>query len=75
MPGATGFELIKQIRRQPGLATTPLVLLTAEKSVSNQWRAQWAQCKFLAKPTTVEEVPLFQADLQTLLRDIAAIAS
>lgn len=40
MPGASGFELIKQIRLQSQLSSLPLVLLTAEKSVSNKWRAQ-----------------------------------
>jgi CheY-like chemotaxis protein len=67
MPGASGFELIKQIRRQPLLAATPMVLLTAEKSIANQWRAQWASCAFLAKPRTVEEVREFQVDLRLLL--------
>lgn len=71
MPGASGFDLIKQIRRQPQLASLPLVLLTAEKSVSNQWRAQWANCKFLAKPRTPAEVPTFRSDLRQLLFEIA----
>jgi CheY-like chemotaxis protein len=71
MPGASGFDLIKQIRRQPQLASLPLVLLTAEKSVSNQWRAQWASCKFLAKPRTPAEVPTFRSDLRQMLFEIA----
>jgi len=71
MPGASGFDLIKQIRRQPQLASLPLVLLTAEKSVSNQWRAQLANCKFLAKPRTPAEVPTFRSDLRQMLFDMA----
>jgi hypothetical protein len=47
------------------------VLLTAEKSVSNQWRAQWANCKFLAKPRTPAEVPTFRTDLRQMLFEIA----
>lgn len=74
MPGASGFDLIKQIRRQPQLASLPLVLLTAEKSVSNQWRAQWANCKFLAKPRTPAEVPTFRSDLRQMLFEIAPTA-
>jgi CheY-like chemotaxis protein len=70
MPGASGFDLIKQIRRQNQLATVPVVLLTAERSVSNQWRAQWASCKFLAKPRTPEEVPTFRSELQALLQEL-----
>jgi CheY-like chemotaxis protein len=70
MPGASGFDLIKQIRRQNQLATVPVVLLTAERSVSNQWRAQWASCKFLAKPRTPGEVPTFRSELQALLQEL-----
>jgi CheY-like chemotaxis protein len=71
MPGTSGFELIKQIRRQSQLAEVPLVLLTAEKTVSNQWRAQWASCKFLAKPRSTEEIASFKIELQTLLQELA----
>ncbi len=70
MPGATGFDLIKQIRRKNQLAAVPVVLLTAERSVSNQWRAQWASCKFLAKPRTPDEVPTFRTELQALLQEL-----
>jgi CheY-like chemotaxis protein len=69
MPGATGFDLIKQIRRRPSLTSLPVVLLTAEKTLSNQWRAQWANCKFLSKPTTTQEVSLFRTELYALLQD------
>lgn len=74
MPGASGFELIKQIRRQPKLSSIPLVLLTAEKAASNQWRAQWANCKFLAKPSKPEEIPSFRTELRTMLREMVPTA-
>ena len=70
MPGASGFELIKSIRRTPQIASVPLVLLTAESTVSNQWRAQWASCKFLAKPRTSADVPKFQETLKALLSEV-----
>jgi CheY-like chemotaxis protein len=73
MPGVSGFDLIKQIRRETELSSIPLVLLTAEKSVSNQWRAQWANCKFLAKPSAKEEVPKFRTELMEILRSDAPI--
>ncbi|NJQ96793.1 MAG: response regulator [Hydrococcus sp. CSU_1_8] len=41
MPGMSGFDLIKEIRRQQQLANIHLVMLTAENSLSNQWRAKW----------------------------------
>ncbi len=75
MPGASGFDLIKQIRRQPTLASTPLVLMTAEKSVANQWRAQWASCRFLAKPRTLVEANVFRTELRTFLRNLAPLST
>lgn len=74
MPGASGFDLIKQIRRQSQLSSLPLVLLTAEKSVSNKWRAQWANCKFLAKPSMQEEISVFQTELHTMLQKMVPTA-
>jgi CheY-like chemotaxis protein len=74
MPGASGFELIKQIRRQPQLNTVPVVLLTAEKSISNQFRAQWAGCRFLSKPRTTEEVSTFKSELRNLLQELAPLS-
>lgn len=73
MPGASGFELIKLIRRQPSLASLPLVLLTGENTLSNQWRAQWASCQFLTKPRTSEEVPQFRTQLRVMLRSLAPL--
>ncbi|MEM9534282.1 MAG: response regulator [Cyanobacteria bacterium P01_E01_bin.45] len=72
MPGATGFDLIKQIRRTPDIASTPIVLLTAENSVSNKWRAQWANCQFLAKPAVTSDVSGFREELHAMLREMAA---
>jgi CheY-like chemotaxis protein len=71
MPGASGFDLIKQIRRQPDLAELPLVLLSAEKTLSNQFRAQWVNSKFMAKPRTPQEIHAFQGELLKLLQEIA----
>ncbi|MCM1984925.1 response regulator [Lyngbya confervoides] len=75
MPEVSGFDLIKKIRREPDLAQIPLVMLTAEKSVSNQWRAQWASCKFLAKPRSAEDVPEFRQELRDILRELAPLSS
>lgn len=74
MPGLSGFDLIKKIRRQPEIASIPLVLLTAENSLSNQWRAQWASCQFLAKPRSRDEVSQFRTELRQLLPDVTALA-
>jgi CheY-like chemotaxis protein len=75
MPGLNGFELIKQIRRQPSLATTPLVMVTAENSMTNSFRAKWASCRFIAKPRTSEDTESFREQLRTLLREVAPLPS
>jgi CheY-like chemotaxis protein len=69
MPGMSGFDVIKEVRRQPQLASLPLVLLTAENSLSNQWRAKWGNCKFLAKPRSPEEISSFKGELHNLLQE------
>lgn len=73
MPGMSGFDLIKEVRRQPQLANIPLVLLTAENSLSNQWRAKWGNCKFIAKPRSPEEIANFQVELRQLLQEVAPV--
>jgi CheY-like chemotaxis protein len=70
MPEINGFDLVKQIRRQPGLAAVPLVMLTAEKTLSNNWRSRWSGCRFLSKPLHPREVPAFQMELRMLLEDM-----
>jgi CheY-like chemotaxis protein len=70
MPGMSGFDLIKEVRRQPQLSGLSLVLLTAENSLSNQWRAKWGNCKFLAKPRSPEEIASFQEELRQLLQEV-----
>lgn len=74
MPGLSGFDLIKEIRREPRLSALPLVLLTAENSLSNQWRAKWGNCKFLTKPRSRDEISTFQLELKELLQSISPIA-
>jgi CheY-like chemotaxis protein len=67
MPGISGFELVKQIRKQPQLAEIPLVILTGEQKLSNRWRAQWSGCEFLTKPLASGDLGDFQVRLGELL--------
>ncbi|MGF1535998.1 MAG: PleD family two-component system response regulator [Elainellaceae cyanobacterium] len=67
MPEISGFDLLKQIRRQPSLKTIPLIMLTAERTLSNNWRAQWSGCSFLSKPLSPEEFPNFKLELRMIL--------
>lgn len=73
MPEISGFDLIKQIRRQPSLSTVPLVMLTAEKTLSNNWRSRLSGCRFLSKPLTPDEIPTFQMALRMLLAEFIPI--
>jgi CheY-like chemotaxis protein len=73
MPGLNGFELIKQIRRQPALASTPLVMVTAENSMTNSFRAKWASCRFIPKPRSSEDTESFREQLRSILRELAPL--
>jgi len=75
MPGLNGFELIRQIRRQPTLALIPLVLVTAENSMTNSFRAKWANCRFIAKPRSSEDTDDFRDQLRAILRELAPLPS
>ncbi|TYQ31577.1 response regulator [Pseudanabaena sp. UWO310] len=69
MPNLNGFELIKQIRRQPSLATMPLVLVTSENTITNNFRAKWANCRFLSKPRSSNDIPEFREQVKSILQD------
>ncbi len=73
MPGITGFDLVKQIRRQPQLASVPIIMLTAEQTLTNNWRARWSGCQFLNKPLKPIDVPKFKKELRILLGELLLI--
>jgi CheY-like chemotaxis protein len=75
MPSLNGFDLIKQIRRQRELASLSLVLVTAENSMTNNFRARWANCRFLAKPRSSADTPKFRDELRNLLRELAPLST
>lgn len=70
MPDITGFDLVKQIRRQPQFASVPIIMLTAEQTLANNWRARWSGCQFLSKPLTPNDVPRFKKELHLLLSEL-----
>jgi CheY-like chemotaxis protein len=75
MPGISGFELVKQIRQTPEIASIPLVILTGEQKLSNKWRAQWSGCDFLTKPLSMSEISQFQVALQEKLEAVMSSES
>jgi CheY-like chemotaxis protein len=73
MPGVSGFDLVKQIRRCPEFEKIPLIILTAEKTLTNNWRARWSGCRFLTKPLAPDEVSQFQVELHMLLEELLSL--
>jgi CheY-like chemotaxis protein len=67
MPGISGFELVKQIRKHAQLKDIPIAILTGEQKHSNKWRAEWSNCEFLTKPLLSNELGDFQNRLQEML--------
>ncbi|MFZ4727128.1 MAG: response regulator, partial [Pseudanabaena sp.] len=72
MPNLNGFDLIKQIRRQPSLASIPLVLVTSENTITNNFRAKWANCRFLSKPLKSDDIQEFREQVRTILQDFVS---
>jgi CheY-like chemotaxis protein len=70
MPGLSGFDLVKLIRKQPRLADIPLVILTGEQKLANRWRAQWTGCDFLTKPLAQASICEFQVQIEKLLFEL-----
>jgi hypothetical protein len=57
------------------LAAIPLVLVTAENSMTNSFRARWASCRFIVKPRTSDETEKFREGLRAILRDVAPLST
>jgi CheY-like chemotaxis protein len=72
MPQISGFDLVKQIRMEPDIARTPVVILTAEQKLSNKWRAQWSNCEFLTKPLSAEDTQTFASQLHPFIQNLLA---
>ena len=72
MPNLNGFDLIKQIRRQPSFASIPLVLVTSENTITNNFRAKWANCRFLSKPLKSDDIQEFRDQVRTILQDFVS---
>jgi CheY-like chemotaxis protein len=72
MPNLNGFDLIKQIRRHPSLVSIPLVLVTSENTITNNFRAKWANCRFLSKPLKSDDIQEFREQVRTILQDLVS---
>ncbi|MFN3926790.1 MAG: PleD family two-component system response regulator [Pseudanabaenaceae cyanobacterium] len=75
MPGLSGFDLIKEIRRDTELKDIELVLITSADNIQNKFRANWAKCRFLAKPRSSEDhhIQEFRGNLRKILREVVPL--
>ena len=56
MPGADGFEVLRWVRRQPGLRNLRVVVLTASNEIRDVQKAyQLGANSFMVKPTDFED--------------------
>lgn len=57
LPGMDGFEVAKQIRREPRLSETRIIALTGLSEAKHRVRAQYTGFDgYLVKPATLEEI-------------------
>ncbi|HJT32464.1 MAG TPA: response regulator [Pirellulales bacterium] len=57
LPGMDGFEIAKQIRREPRLSETKIIALTGLSEAKHRLRAQYTGIDgYLVKPATLEEI-------------------
>lgn len=57
LPGMDGFEIAKQIRREPRLSETKIIALTGLSEAKHRLRAQYTGIDgYLVKPATLDEI-------------------
>ena len=67
LPGASGFEILRALRGQPGTARLPVILLTAKGSAQVREQAMAAGASmFIAKPFA-------NADLLAAVRQLVGV--
>lgn len=65
MPGQTGLQVLTEVRRDPGLADTPVIMITAWDHMERAARAAGAD-RFLLKPFGAAEL---RAAVEELLNE------
>jgi len=67
MPEMDGFEMLKEMRRRPEVAATPVVVLTAhQQNAMRDYAKELGVDRYLTKPITIGD---FIKELNSLLED------
>jgi two-component system chemotaxis response regulator CheY len=73
MEGMTGYDLLQQVRSDPGLSTTPFIMVTAESKTENVIAAKKAGVSnYIVKPFNAQTL---KSKIDTVFADEAAPAA
>jgi twitching motility two-component system response regulator PilH len=57
MPGVNGFQLCRNLRRDPRFARLPIIMITSKDQVSDrEWGLKQGASEYLTKPVTPERL-------------------
>jgi twitching motility two-component system response regulator PilH len=57
MPGMSGFELCRSIKKEPGLETVPIIICTSKnQDIDRFWAMRQGASAYLTKPFTREQL-------------------
>jgi DNA-binding response OmpR family regulator len=56
LPGVSGLDVVRQIRAEPGLAQTPILVMTAFSDIEPAEAEEAGASRFLSKPFDVQEL-------------------
>ncbi len=57
MPGMSGFELCRSVKKEPGLETVPIIICTSKnQDIDRFWAMRQGASAYLTKPFTREQL-------------------
>ena len=69
MEGMTGFDLLQQVRSDPGLSSTPFIMVTAESKTENVIAAKKAGVSnYIVKPFNAQTL---KSKIESVFSDVA----
>ena len=75
LPGMTGFEVTKKLRKLPGLSQTPIIALTAYAMRGDREKAIEAGCDgYISKPIDTRQLPAIVAEMLRRGKDSSSLS-